>query len=261
MFDYILFGICVVIIPAVQLLMLDSAVHSKFVKIWFSIALIFYGIIGFLFLVISFSYEIVFPSIPFVKFALITDKYSRIISSSLFFVVMSAIVLFYSFKGSDWIQPEFLKGERKFNIMIVFLVGLFILICIIPYFIFPFGSYYMGDFSQGTNVLNSVMEGIFSDPVFMLVAVLTVIGGLTKAVSSSRATRLVSNVLISWLPAFILCLVIIRAIQPPESIINLFGGNDFFAYLMYILINGMVLIGLAGIQQVFAGLRTKLAKE
>ena len=171
------------------------------------------------------------------------------------------IILFYSFKGSGWQQNHFLKGERKFNVMIFLTLVLFILICLGPYFVSHLGQIYAGDLSEGTNVVNKVLQSILSDKIFLLIAVLTTIGGLAKAVSNNSATRVVSNVLITWLPSLICILVIIQVIQPPLIVVNLLGGNFFFAWMMYLLIILTVMITLAGIQQVFAGLRTKVARE
>lgn len=110
--------------------------------------------------------------------------------------------------------------------------------------------------AETSDMLGLLYWSIMSEPSFIITVVLVLIGGLAKTISANKAANQVSNVLILWLPAFFWVLVIIRFLPTPDIIIDAFSGIEFIAYLMYMLIYGVLMMGIAGIVTVFQGFKS-----
>ncbi|MGQ4876276.1 MAG: hypothetical protein ACP6IY_19615 [Promethearchaeia archaeon] len=150
------------------------------------------------------------------------------------------------------------ENKRAAIRLSLILITLFYAFTYIGAYLSPYSALYIGqsaDFGEATKVLGDIIFSITQNSLFMLVLVLILVGGLAKVVSASKAAALVSNILVLWLPAFIWILVIFGVVPVPPEIIDIFGGIEFLAWLMYILIYGALMVLASGAVQVFQSLR------
>ncbi|MGQ4876609.1 MAG: hypothetical protein ACP6IY_21290 [Promethearchaeia archaeon] len=113
---------------------------------------------------------------------------------------------------------------------------------------------YEGKVSDAGQAIGIIYWSIMGSPLFVITAVLVLIGGLAKVVSASKASNLISNVLIYWLPAFGWILVLTGYIEPPKAIISTFEVK-FLAYLIYLMVYGTIMLALSAIISVFNSFR------
>lgn len=258
--DLLSLGLVFVIGPVLGLRLNDMLNDDIIAQIWFGSTSVFFSIIGIYHLLFSFSLSFSLSSFPFLSLSISNYEEIRLFITASFFMLLSFWILFYV-RDDSFILWE---DKKLFGIELILFCFIFIFSYVIPFILAtltPNQGVIYGNFSEGTNILNLIITSLLEDPLFILIAILTSIGGLGKTLSSNRAAQLTCNVLIIWLPSFIWTLVLLQVIKPPEKIVMVFNGNFFFAWIMYVLIIGSILVLLAGIQQVFQGIKNKLGNE
>ncbi len=213
------------------------------------------------FLLILWDFSSIIPS--YVNF------YWKIVQNPVFitFLVISLLIFLGLIVARPFKQPIYIVGskygrmcptieiKRRRHTVVPIIIISFIFLCLAVYFIQKRGVFLGQQQSEGVNeagdALSVLYWAIMSDPLFIFVVVLVLIGGLAKVVASSEASELVSNVLILWLPGFMWTLVLIGVIAVPNYIVSMFGDIEFLAYLMYLLIYGSLMIGISAAISVF----------
>ncbi len=212
--------------------------------------------------------------IVYVQNPKIIDAYLWIINNPIFVVMMFCALgiifllvisgpLGISFRLERKVGPytRIIVNKRRGSIVpFLFMLAVFIS-GLAGYLIRDHLTFYQGQtasesMAESANILGILYWSIMGQPLFILVVVLVLIGGLAKVVASGKASTLVSNVLILWLPAFTWVLVIIGTIPTPDVIVSVFSDIEFLAYLMYLLIYGTLMIGISGAITVFQGFKS-----
>ena len=155
------------------------------------------------------------------------------------------------------VKKQSIENKKLIVISAFSFATLFFLFSYVSAFASPYSALYLAEveFSEATDVLSDVVYSIIGNGLFMFVLVLIIIGGLAKVVSATKAASLISNILVMWLPSMIWILVIFGVVPVPYEIIKVFGGLEFLAWLMFILIYGALMTLASGAVQVFVGLK------
>ncbi len=202
-----------------------------------------------------------FMKVPWIEFTLIG-------MSILFLIFVVLDPLKKSSKAEHQVycpNPNILISKRKIIGAPILLISLILIISLVGFFCYKDiyygkadGVMYIGEVDtveEAGDALGTTFMTVMSQPEFVVVVVLVLIGGLAKTVSGNVAAELASNVLIIWLPGFMWTLVIMGAVGPPNVLIRLFGGIEFLAYLMYVLIYGVLMIAISAAISVFQSLK------
>ena len=113
----------------------------------------------------------------------------------------------------------------------------------------------MGD-DQSSNIIEVLFTAILTNPLVIVSAALAVVGGLAKMVTENKAAMTIGDILIIWFPAFIWILVLLTVIPVPKELVTAFFNNEWFAYLIFLITYGVIMLAISSIMQVFQAVRS-----
>ncbi len=194
----------------------------------------------------------------------IDRNYFKFISNPFFIGFLSFLsllfLLFILFGRIDIISTK-----KRFSISVSFSKNkkVFFVLIFLSFFFISFLVNYLSNFNpytgqvdedplaKGGDALSVLYWTIMGSGPFIGVTSLVLIGALAKMVAQTEASKKIGNVLILWLPAFTWVLVFVGVIPVPDGIITLFGGIQFLAYMLYLLIYGSLMLGISAAVSIF----------
>jgi hypothetical protein len=152
----------------------------------------------------------------------------------------------------------FLK-KSKFTIF-AFVVGIIAMGFAIYLFVtIPSASIYAGA-TGSTNIVSVLFFEILNEPAIQVTIVFMVIGGIPRSFPfGSKSFIYIGNLLIAWMPLVIWLMMFTRTIPVPPELLNLFANSigldaEFFAYIFFVLMGGVVFAMVIAIIVVFTNL-------
>ncbi len=257
--NFLVLAISFCAIPALMFLLDKDVLRSKMCAVYFTACALIFGTLTVYFATISLGLSV---GNGFFPLKIINSDYLLIVYMSFICTMFSLGVYFLS---HDDFMETISFGNKKIDrkkwlylsmiVLFILLIAPFITLNIIA------GSIYMGGTDNGMDgaggVMSTVWGNIIGDPVFVFIMALVSIGGLAKSMApKSTAVGQVTNVLIVWIPSLTWMLYLMNVIPPNEGLVAAIGQDAWFvAYMVNLLLYGMILLSITGIQMTFQALR------
>ncbi len=252
-------------VPALMFLLDKDALRSKMCTVYFTACALIFGTLTIYFAITSLGISV---GNGFFPLKIINSDYLLIVYMSFICTMFSLGMYFLSHE--DFIETISFgntKIDRK-KCLYLSMVMLFILLAA-PFITLTVitGSIYMGaadaedpmNMDGAGGIMSDVWGNIIGDPVFVFIMALVSIGGLAKSMApKSTAVGMVTNVLIVWIPSLTWMMYLMNVIPPNEGLVAALGADAWFvAYMVNLLLYGMILLATTGIQMTFQALRPK----
>lgn len=173
-----------------------------------------------------------------------------IISSAILIALfcLFMIVGYYSIQTDE----NVVQGEKTKNIRVYVTAGTIGIFIVLLYIIAKFRMFEGIILPEGAAeemAITAFFNAVLNDPLIVVTLSFGLIG-LLATYAKSKSAQTVGQIMISWLPALFWVMVVMKIQPVPEELIDIVGSEGY-AYVIYLIVYSVVVIGSISIMNTF----------